>query len=352
MLKRLGRTKQSQSGGDNSVNIQANSVQVSGPSYLELREMMIDVFKANFPELLQEAREMVKTRVEAFVDGYLGALAENAPEEFGKLNDPDMQYALLTAQTEYARSGDEDLGELLIELLVDRTTKSNQDLQRIVLNESIATAPKLVPEQLSILSTCFMLRYSAYYGVGSIEQFREYLSTYIVPFMDGLSKRDSLYQHLEYAGCATISVLEYSLESALRSNYLGLFQKGLTQEEAGLSDEERQSLWGSLLMPCLHDSSKIQVKAINDTHLNQVLEHYKVDAPLQDRIRNLFSQSAWDDGEVKDFVAGLDSRFEELFTLWGESQLKRLTLTSVGIAIAQANARRQLGVAFDLSNWI
>jgi hypothetical protein len=41
-----------------------------------------------------------------------------------------------------------------------------------------------------------------------------------------------------------------------------------------------------------------------------------------------------------------------LFDIWNNSEMKHMTLTSVGIAIAQANFRRKTGKTIDLSIWI
>lgn len=53
---------------------------------------------------------------------------------------------LFSAQKEHARIGDEDLGDLLVQLLVDRTKVRDRNLVQIALNESLEVAPKLTPD--------------------------------------------------------------------------------------------------------------------------------------------------------------------------------------------------------------
>jgi hypothetical protein len=60
-----------------------------------------------------------------------------------------MQYAVFTAQREFARSGDDQLGDILVDILVDRTKEPDRSLLQIVLNESLNVAPKLTADQLA-----------------------------------------------------------------------------------------------------------------------------------------------------------------------------------------------------------
>ncbi len=65
---------------------------------------------------------------------------------------PDFQRALFTVQKEYALTGDDELGDLLVDLLIDRTKQDNRSLLQIVLNESLSVVPKLTNDQLAALS--------------------------------------------------------------------------------------------------------------------------------------------------------------------------------------------------------
>lgn len=57
--------------------------------------------------------------------------------------------------------------------------------------------------------------------------------------------------------------------------------------------------------------------------------------------------------EIKSKLKKIGSNFmENLFDIWKNSAMKNMTLTSVGIAIAQANFRRKTGLSLDLDIWI
>ena len=54
----------------------------------------------------------------------LSKLQREHPAGLEKSYDPDFQYALFTVQKEYARNGDKDLGDLLVDLLVTEASRS------------------------------------------------------------------------------------------------------------------------------------------------------------------------------------------------------------------------------------
>lgn len=137
-------SKQVQKGGENSTNIQVEEVNVvQGLTYAEVRQVATDVFKANFYDLAGEAKNIAEARAAQITEDFLAKLQAENPDGFAKAQDPDFQHALFTVQKEHARSGDEDLGSLLVDLLVDRSKQNQRDILQIVLNESLAIAPKL-----------------------------------------------------------------------------------------------------------------------------------------------------------------------------------------------------------------
>ena len=77
-----------------------------GLSYAEVRDVALDVFRANFYELSDVAKEVAKTRAEEITEAFLSKLQAEHPAGLEKSNDPDFQYALFTVQKEYARNGD------------------------------------------------------------------------------------------------------------------------------------------------------------------------------------------------------------------------------------------------------
>jgi len=343
---------QEQNVAEGSTAIQAGgNVTVTGLTYTEVRNVALDVFKANFYELAGVAKEIARARAEEITEAFLSKLRQENPAGFEKSDDPDFQYALFTVQKEYARNGDKELGDLLVDLLVDRSKQEQRDILQIVLNESLITAPKLTENQLAVLAMVFLFRYTQDFGVGNHQAFAKYLDTYVTPFASKLVKNMACYQHLEFSGSGAIGLGEQSLENILGMTYQGQFLKGFEEKEIidrGISI----GLDPRLFVSCLNDPSKLQVRANSKELLDKALEEYAILAEDRAQLHALFDLGKMNDPEIKDKCVEIRPYMSNLFETWSESAMKNFTLTSVGIAIGHANIKRLVGEFANLSIWI
>jgi hypothetical protein len=343
---------QEQNVAQGSTAIQAGgNVTITGLTYTEVKNVALDVFKANFYELAGVAKEIAKARAEEITEEFLSKLQQENPDGFKKSNDPDFQYALFTVQKKYARNGDKELGDLLVDLLVDRSKQEQRDILQIVLNESLITAPKLTESQLAVLAMIFLFRYTQNFGVGNHQMFATYLDAHVAPFVSKLVKNSACYQHLEFSGSGAVGLGEVSLESILGSTYQGQFLKGFEEKEIvdrGISIGLDQRVF----MPCLNDPSKLQIGANNKELLEKALEKYAIPAEDRIQVRALFDLEKMSDLEIKDKCIEIRPYMSSLFETWSESAMKNFTLTSVGIAIGHANIKRLVGEFANLSIWI
>lgn len=343
---------QKQEGGDSSTNLQGQTIVVhQGISYADAKEIALDVYRANFIQLSQVASDTAKSRAEEITEGFLSKLQKEHPVGFEKANDPDFQYALYTVQKEYARSGDKDLGDLLVDLLVDRSKQQQRDIMQIVLNESLNTAPKLTDNQLAALAIIFIFVYTQNHGVGNHQLLGEYLDKHVAPFISKIVKTDAAYQHLEFAGCGSVGVFPRTLESIFGSTYQGQFLKGFDQTE--VTDRAVSiGLDVNFFMTCLNDASKIQVRANNKEWLEKQFEQYTISAEDRVNISALFDLGKMSEEEIKDKCIEVRPYMGDVFDCWSGSAMNRFTLTSVGMAIGHANIKRFVGEFAQLSIWI
>lgn len=343
-------TKKTQKSGDKSTNIQAEEININqGLSYSEVKEVALDVFKSNFYELSGIAKETARERAETITEEFLQKLNDENPSGFKKADDPDFQHALFTVQKEYARTGDEQLGDLLVDLLVDRSKQEQRDIMQIVLNESLNIAPKLTNEQLSALSIIFLFRYTVNHGIGNIDLLGQYFDRNVKPFAGNLVKGAPCYQHLQFTSCGSISIGLQSIENIIGTNYQGLFMKGFDADEIQKYDLQLNS---GLFINCLNDNSKIQVKALNEDSLNKLIEGKNLNEEQEKGLKELFNKNKMSGQEIKELCIQTRSYMENVFDVWENSHMKNFTLTSVGIAIGHANIKRLIGEFSDLSIWI
>lgn len=344
---------QIQRAGRDSVNLQASTLVVhQGPSYSEIRDIAQDVFKANFLELSGVAAETVARRAEEISERIVQRLMREHPQGFDGAADPDMQVALYTVQREYARTGDADLAEILVNVLIDRSKQPSRSLLQIVLNEALQAAPKLTREQLATLSVIFILRYNRSLGMTSLDTLRNYIEHRIAPFVSMLTKSLTCYQHLEYVGCGSISMGHVSIPDIFRITYPGLFAAGFTIPQLRQALPEL-AVADNVLSVSLRDPQLLQLNAIDDETFKRVAlaggMHEEAAASLLSFERNSHMMN---NHEIEAWLRELHPVMEPLIDIWDNSQLRNMTLTSVGVAIGHADAQRITGDRDNLATWI
>lgn len=344
--------KQTQKAGDGSTNIQAEKVIISrGVTYSEAREIALAVFKNNFLELQDQAAKIAQERAEDITDKFLKRLQNENPKAISQSKDPDFQCSLFTIQKEYARSGDKDLSDLLVDILVERAKEENRNIKQIVLNESLQVAPKLVSDHLVALSLIFLLRYTVNSGIRDLKALEQYLDKYILPFVSLLTMKPTCYQHLEYTGCGSISSFTTFLSKIFIQSYQGLFSKGFILD-ALKSRGIDIPIEHQLFTKCLHDPTKYQ---INFGRIEEIEPNANKTGIHKNQISNildLVKDNTMPDEEVREYIISVKPYMSELFEVWDKSFMGRISLTSVGIAIAHANIERKFSEKLDLSIWV
>ncbi|WP_217987355.1 LPO_1073/Vpar_1526 family protein [Vreelandella sp. 21] len=353
LRKMTNKSSQKQDAGDNSTNLQGQQVIVNqGISYTDAKEIANDVFKANFIELKQEAAIIAQERAEEVTEKVISELNERHPESLSEFEQPAMQDALFNVQKQYAISGDQDLGDLLVDILVDRASEPKRNMVQIVLDESLSIAPKLTTEQFDTLTLNFLLVSTRRMDVKNYDELIAHFKKRIVPFVENLSDSHSDYTHLEYLGCGHVRAGNYGqLEQRLRDTYKAFFSSGFTHEELIAEIGEGHNLAG-LIIPCFHDSSKLQIGVLDESVLEHISRENGLDQGLVTKLKQYFTKTTKNQNDIKTMLIDAIPEMDKIFDTWNKSSFKQFELTSVGIAIAHANYRRRTDETMDLSIWI
>jgi hypothetical protein len=342
---------QEQSAQGGSTAIQAGRDIVIGMSYSDVKDVCIDVFQSNYYKLAGMARETAQARAEEITEEFLTKLREENPEGFSHANDPGFQHAVYTAQKEHARTGDKDLGSLLVDLLVDRSKQKERDIIQIVLDESLSTAPKLTNGQLASLSIFFVFRYTQNFGINSHDDLGEYFDRHIQPFVERMVESAASFQHLEFSGCGSIGAGHLTLETILSKVYQGLFMKGFDEEEVR-SRQFSMERHPDLFIRCINDNEKFQVRGKNVENLDAGLAERGVSDEDKVILKGLYDFAKMSDNEIREKCIQIRPYMERVFNVWSKSAMTNFALTSVGIAIGHANVKRLIGKFADLAIWI
>ena len=348
----MTESKQSQKAGDSSINIQARDINVNHSlSYDDVKSISKDVFEANFLRLSGISAEIAEKRAEELINNLLETLEERNPEALQNADDPDLQYAIFTAQKEYARTGNQELGDILVDILVDRFKEADRNILQIVLNESLQIAPKLTKDQLSTLSVIFSLKYTKYLRMNDLSSLNHYINYRISPFVDDLTINNSCYQHLEYTGCGSISIGSIKIGAIFKNNYPGLFSKGFAESEKETIIADNP-LAQSMFIPCLHNVRLLQIGAIDDEIIRSLATENHLDDEITNQIIKLQNDFIMNEKEIEEHLKAVHPCMDKLLNVWENSSIKNTTLTSVGIAIGHANTRRITKETDNLSIWI
>lgn len=340
--------KQKQEGGDNSVNVQGKGIVINaGLSLSDAKEIANDVWKSNFLKMKGETLELVDGRMNWFVQAFISKLVERSPESLDALKEPDVLYSLLQAEIEFARSGEEDLGETLIDLLAERCSAGERSLNAIVLNEAIATVGRLTIGQINALTVYWLVARVNIRLIQSQSQLFAWIQNSLLPLVEYLPKKNAAYEHLSYTGCAQIGFGTLELGQLFAYTYPGLFSKGFLLSEV----PSQFQVFEDLFVTCLNDSQKIQIAGMNEDGMNAVAARLGLSAASEVLIE--FQRAhAMGSGEVVEMICRQLPNFRLLSDIWASTPISDLTISTVGIAIAHSHWRRNSKGGARLSTWI
>lgn len=343
--------KQEQTSGEGGVNYQAGGDIILQADLKEMREIALAVYKENALDLRGIAEDIAYARADKLTNEFLERLNEKTPQATDALSDPDMQSVLFDAQTQYARSGEDDLGEVLVDLLADRASQDSRTLRTLALNEAIHSAPKLTEQQRRAIGLVFILRYATYRGAVNAQMLYDgYLKPSVLALASGLPDKAVDYQHIEYVGAGTLSISEYSFCNMIRGDYGGLFTNGFDDGEIPVGwDRAQLSAYG--IRPALRNPLKFQVDVAGKSGIDE-LAAANNKSEIAEQLKRLHDIDLMSDEEIVQDLELLDPTITGLVKQWDESPANKLTLTSVGIAIGHAYWRRITGHDAPLSIWL
>lgn len=338
-------TEQTQRGGTGSTNIQ---VFQSGAQPAEVRALVLDIVHAELFKYQQRADTTVKERLEKITDDVLAMVAGKAEGTAESFSDPDIQYSTATVGREYARTGSEDLGEVLVGLLGDRLEASSRSLLAVVLNDAIQTAGRLTDREIDALSVIWRLTRTVSLKMNSLARLQEFLAQDVAQFV--LPEGDASYYHLESLGCGTIQSLnETQFAAAMLEFYPGVFSKGFFVTD--VPGELRSLIGTDAFVPCLRAPDRLQINAAT----KDVLEKKAALTGIPDaltHLKQLESNSLMNTEEAEAEILRLEPRVARNLELWKQTDARHFRVSAVGIAIAHSNYRRTTAMTAPLSTWI
>ena len=136
---------------------------------------------------------------------------------------PDIRYDIIEAQKAYARLGDQEMADLLVKILVERTKSTENTFKNIALNESLSVIPKLTSKQIDVITLIYLVRYYSFVPEFKMP-FDFYYQTLVNFLAVEIPNSEMFYQHLQYSGCLSISIGSSSFASIFMHKFPHLFK--------------------------------------------------------------------------------------------------------------------------------
>lgn len=344
--------KRQQKGGQGSENYQAGRDIVinSGISVREVYVLAREIVQDQLMELREEARAVASARAEELIAEFIEKV-QGQNGQLEAIREPEVQYALISAQREYARSGREFHRRMLTNLLAAKCQEGVGNLEDVVLSEAIETVRKLSRRQTSTLSVNWLLRWVKATDIHTHKDLANWIESNVSPFLDAVATSTADYKHIDYCGCGSVSVGSITLPLIISIHYPGLFQRGL--DPGQIPDSLGSYPTGPpLFTECLNDSTKQQVTAIDEEVARTLaVEHgYGEHA---EAYATLLKNNILGHPEIESIMKPLTPSWDKLRDLAAKTSLLSLDPTSVGMAVAHSNwADATNNTDTPLSIWI
>ena len=195
-----------------------------GSSKKEVKALLDARIEKRILKLEEKSNFLIEKRLSEFKSNFIIKLTEENPSGIQQFENPDFRDAVSGAQKDYAKNADKDIGDLLVNLLIERTKKENRDLAQIVLNESLRIVPKLINEHLAVLSAVFFVQ--NYYKEIRLDhkELQHLLDESLGKISNEIIPGYSCFRHLEFTGCGSSGKTGVrGIEQYITLRYKGLF---------------------------------------------------------------------------------------------------------------------------------
>jgi len=160
-------TKMKQKAGNNSTNLQiAGNMNVKKStvnlnynlqtiSEEEICKIILRVIEERLKILTNDAYLVAEQRFNSLFSKFIKRISFLNPEILNRFNEPSIQFALNDTYLRYIETGDIELGDNLIEIMIDRLEVNERTTKQFIIDEARNILPKL-----SIENICFLAFYT------------------------------------------------------------------------------------------------------------------------------------------------------------------------------------------------
>ena len=296
------------------------------------------VVKAELAVYTQDARVEAEKRLSDISEKTIDRITSLKEDLLHRFKEPAIQMALNETFKNHIASGNEELGENLIDLLIERLRVQERTTEQSIIDEARNIIPKLSSNTVSLLAIMVFSKLIFPYNK---EQYDDLLLK-LAPLTEKFKNINSLdIAHLKQVGCgygiSAFHVAE-SLEKDLLSIYDLFFRYNISLDELNdLFRKYSQQTTNSDLLYILGlfstegqyvsfnvGSTKTVTEAFNQANKDKLI-------PLFEDLKN--KAIPFTEDEVRDYHIQKDARWQFAFEVFKNNQMTTFQLNPVGVYI-------------------
>lgn len=314
------------------------------------------VVKSELAVYTEDARVEAEKRLSDISEKTIDQITSLKEDLLHRFKEPAIQMALNETFKNYIASGNEELGENLIDLLIERLNAQEKTSEQSIIDEARNIIPKLSSNTISLLA---ILVFSKLIFPLNRKQFNELLLK-LSPLVERIGDISSLdIAHLKQVGCgygiSAFHVVE-PLEKYLLSNYDLFFRHNISFDELNDVFQKYPHLMNASIPINLSyimglftiEGQSLSFNVPNTRTVTETLGKAKNELiPLFNSLKNKAPQYTED--EVRDYVINIDARWKYTFDSFKKNQITTFQLHPVGVYIGCRQLTRICGMTIPMS---
>lgn len=314
------------------------------------------VVKSELAVYTQDARVEAEKRLSDISEKTIDQITSLKEDLLHRFKEPAIQMALNETFKNYIASGNEELGENLIDLLIERLNAQEKTSEQSIIDEARNIIPKLSSNTISLLA---ILVFSKLIFPLNRKQFNELLLK-LSPLVERIGDISSLdIAHLKQVGCgygiSAFHVVE-PLEKYLLSNYDLFFRHNISFDELNDVFQKYPHLMNASIPINLSyimglftiEGQSLSFNVPNTRTVTETLGKAKNELiPPFNSLKNKAPQYTED--EVRDYVINIDARWKYTFDSFKKNQITTFQLHPVGVYIGCRQLTRICGMTIPMS---
>ena len=348
------KQNQDVSGGSLAVQAKGDAFVHLGLSTSDLRAI-VECMADQLPKYAAIAAVIVEERLKTFEEKVVGKFDAELTQHRQAFADPDFQYLLRSSQQTYARSGDEQTCDNLVNLIAERSKIASRDLISLSLNTAVERAGMLSAEAFAALSYAFFWTKVRQSGKTTIGSVAKHLLQFADPILAEVPRSDLSYSYLESVGCGKMQPLtSVTLPIILVQSYPHLFSNGVPKSDIEARVEDAafaQSIIDAGILVHVGENLFVSSLGSQDEFITAIKGCGLADEKAKLAWEVVVSRPMANE-QIDQLLQSAGFKISPHQEIWDSTALRHFDLTTVGLAIGHANLKRVASFPADLSLWL